>query len=91
MAENKLRPYILGTLPRPANATDQVTWEEKDIEAQAFIMRGLELEQLKYLSIVIWRPKCGRNCRRSMPRRATNLFRFYWNSSLIAKWTKISR
>lgn len=50
MAENKLRPYIFGTLSRPTNATDQAAWDEKDIEAQAFLMRGLELEQLKYLS-----------------------------------------
>ncbi|XP_054000674.1 uncharacterized protein LOC128888073 [Hylaeus anthracinus] len=48
MAENKLKPYILGTEVR----TDQnaTTWDVKDAEAQAFIMRGLELEQLKHLS-----------------------------------------
>lgn len=48
MTENKLKPYILGTVMKPA--TNSQAWEEKDAEAQAFIMRGLELQQLKYLT-----------------------------------------
>ncbi|XP_058987404.1 uncharacterized protein LOC131806765 [Musca domestica] len=46
--ENKLKPYILGTVMK--SATNSQAWEEKDAEAQAFIMRGLELQQLKHLT-----------------------------------------
>ena len=48
MAENKLKEYILGSKER--TAANQQEWDEKDVEAQAFLMRGLELEQLKYMS-----------------------------------------
>lgn len=49
MKENKLKPYILGEMARPATGSTEA-WDQKDAEAQAFLMRGLELEQLKYLS-----------------------------------------
>lgn len=48
MNENKLKPYILGTCSRTA-ANSQI-WDDQVAAAQAFIMRGLELEQLKHLS-----------------------------------------
>lgn len=48
MTENKLKPYIVGTEIRME--TNAAKWDEKDAEAQAFLMRGLELDQLKYLS-----------------------------------------
>ncbi|XP_036344154.1 uncharacterized protein LOC118753396 [Rhagoletis pomonella] len=48
MTENKLKEYILGTTQR-TEANSRI-WDEKDAEAQAFIMRGIELEQLKYLT-----------------------------------------
>ena len=48
MAENKLKNYILGTEARTASKA--AVWDEKDAEAQAFLMRGLELDQLKYLT-----------------------------------------
>lgn len=48
MAENKLKKYILGIEVK--NATNAPVWEEKDAEAQAFLMRGIELEQLKYVT-----------------------------------------
>lgn len=48
MTENKLKPYILGSEKRTTE--NSKLYDEKDAEAQAFLMRGLELEQLKYLS-----------------------------------------
>lgn len=48
MIKNKLKPYILGTILRPAANTQ--AWDDADAAAQAFIMRGLELEQLKHLT-----------------------------------------
>lgn len=48
MTENKLRKYILGVEKR--TEANGIQWDEKDAEAQAFIMRGIELEQLKYLT-----------------------------------------
>jgi len=48
MTENKLKPYIMGIIVK--TEANCAKWEEKDAEAQAFLMRGLELEQLKYLS-----------------------------------------
>lgn len=50
MTENKLKPYILGTIPRPEDSTEANKWDEKDAAAQGFLMRGLELSQLKHLS-----------------------------------------
>lgn len=50
MAENKLKKYIDGSTPRPTITANLSVWEEKDAEAQAFLMRGLELGQLKYLT-----------------------------------------
>lgn len=50
MTENKLKPYILGTVVRPLSPEASELWNQKDAEAQAFLMRGLELDQLKYLS-----------------------------------------
>lgn len=48
MADNKLMPYILGQIERPAQNPE--AWLEKDYAAQAFLMRGLELTQLKYMT-----------------------------------------
>lgn len=48
MVENRLKKYIDGTTPRPS--TDAEAWERKDAEAQAFLMRGLQLNQPRYLS-----------------------------------------
>ncbi|KAG5318606.1 POLX protein, partial [Pseudoatta argentina] len=48
MAENKLKPLILGTEVRSEENSE--TWDAKDAEAQGFLMRGLELDQLKYLT-----------------------------------------
>ncbi|KMQ84486.1 copia protein [Lasius niger] len=48
MADNKLMPYILGEVARPT--VNPEAWLEKDRAAQAFLMRGLELEQLKYIT-----------------------------------------
>ncbi|KMQ86394.1 copia protein [Lasius niger] len=48
MTENKLKPYILDIIPRPAANTQ--AWDDQDAAAQAFIMRGLELDQLKHLT-----------------------------------------
>lgn len=48
MTENRLKKYILGIEKR--TETNGIQWDEKDAEAQAFIMRGIELEQLKYLT-----------------------------------------
>lgn len=48
IADNKLMLYILGHIARPA--TNPEVWLEKDLAAQAFLMRGLELEQLKYMT-----------------------------------------
>lgn len=45
---NKLIKYMDGSTPRAA--TDNGSWDEKDCQAQAFIMKGLELTQLKHLS-----------------------------------------
>lgn len=50
MRENKLRKYIAGSKPRPTATTDIAAWEQKDAEAQGFLMRGLELDQLRYLT-----------------------------------------
>lgn len=48
MTDNKLMPYILGEITRPV--VNPEAWLEKDRAAQAFLMRGLELEQLKYMT-----------------------------------------
>ena len=48
--ENKLRKYIDGTTPKPTVVADISRWKEKDAEAQAFLMRGLEHDHLRYLS-----------------------------------------
>lgn len=48
MGENELEPYILGTVQRPA--TNPEDWDKKEKAAKAFLMRGLEIEQLKYLT-----------------------------------------
>ncbi|KAJ8980835.1 hypothetical protein NQ317_018415 [Molorchus minor] len=48
MTENKLKSYILGKVQRTPDNVDE--WDEKDAQTQAFLMRGLELKQLKYLS-----------------------------------------
>lgn len=48
MTENKLKPYILGLIPMSAENTQ--AWEDKDAGAQAFLMRGLKLDQLKHLT-----------------------------------------
>lgn len=48
MTENKLKPYILGLISRPA--ADTQAWNDQDAATQAFIMRGLELVQLKHLT-----------------------------------------
>ena len=48
MAKNKLKAYIID--PKQRTTANASTWDEKDAEAQAFIMRGLELSQLKYLT-----------------------------------------
>lgn len=48
MTENKLKPYILDIIPRPAANTQ--AWDDQDAAAQALIMRGLELDQLKHLT-----------------------------------------
>ena len=51
LAENKLKPYMDGTTVRPsASATEAAAWDVKDTEAQTFLMRGLELDQLRFLS-----------------------------------------
>lgn len=47
MNENRLRKYILGEMVRPAGLAEAAAWDDKDYEAQAFLMRGLELDQLK--------------------------------------------
>ncbi|CAB0037292.1 unnamed protein product [Trichogramma brassicae] len=46
----QIQKYIDGTTPRPTAAADVDDWEQKDAEAQAFLMRGLELDQLRYLT-----------------------------------------
>ena len=48
MAENELEGYILGTTVRTEQ--NRLTWDKKNIQARAFLMRGFELEQLKYLT-----------------------------------------
>lgn len=48
MAENKLMPYVLGQIQRPVENPE--SWLEKDYAAQAFLMRGLELNQLRYMT-----------------------------------------
>ncbi|XP_076303597.1 uncharacterized protein LOC143221871 [Lasioglossum baleicum] len=48
MTENKLKPYILGSVQRTTE--NSKLYDEKDAEAQAFLMRGLELEQLKFIN-----------------------------------------
>lgn len=50
MWENKLKKYVDGSLPKPLVAADVPAWEQKDAEAQAFLMRGLELDQLRYMA-----------------------------------------
>lgn len=50
MLENKLKKYLDGSTPRPTSAAEALIWEQKDAEAQTFLMRGLELDQLRYLT-----------------------------------------
>lgn len=42
MSENKLKKYVDGSTPKPPLAADVPAWEQKDAEAQAFLMRGLD-------------------------------------------------
>ena len=44
VAENKLKEHILGSTEK--TAANQQAWDDKDVETEAFLMRGLELEQL---------------------------------------------
>jgi len=45
MVENKLKKYIDGSTAKPTEDAVAITqWETKDTEAQAFLMRGLELD-----------------------------------------------
>ena len=46
MKENKLKPYVLEITARLAENTD--IWDAKNAQAQAFLMRDLELDQLRY-------------------------------------------
>lgn len=39
MIENKLKPYILGTIPRPAQ--NSTAWDEKEAEAQCVSNEGI--------------------------------------------------
>lgn len=48
MAENELDGYILGRISRTEE--NHAVWDKKNIQAKAFLMRGLELDQLKYMS-----------------------------------------
>lgn len=50
MNENGLKKYIDGTTPKPTEEANVPAWEKKDAEAQAFLMRGLELGQLRYMT-----------------------------------------
>lgn len=52
--KNKLKMYIDDLISRLSrfleNEADAVLWIQKNVEAQAFLMRGLELDQLRHLS-----------------------------------------
>ncbi|OXU17692.1 hypothetical protein TSAR_009755 [Trichomalopsis sarcophagae] len=50
MADNGLKKYIDGSTPKPTAAADLPAWEKKDAEAQTFLMRGFELDQLRYMT-----------------------------------------
>ena len=50
MAENGLKKYVDGSTPKPAADADVPAWIKKDAEAQAFLKRGLELDQLRYVA-----------------------------------------
>lgn len=76
MVENKLEIYIDSSISRSEN--DIALWIQKNAETQTFLIRNLELDELKHLLDNFIAAQIWQDCVLYRLRKVINWYKYFW-------------